>query len=198
MTEQDMKRMADSYFAGVERMTGYCHSSYAESLAEFGMPRELPRCGGWILERQIPGSSYRDGMGCYPLFACRDWSKLHDDLAEIGNDMVSLSIVTDPFGDYDLDLLRKCFDVVMPFKEHYVVNLAQPIEAIVSKSHRSTVRRAMRKVEVSWSPTPCCTWVTGWICFRIWSTGTISGEFVHFRKSICETTEHSRDGHVQG
>lgn len=27
-------------------MTGYLHPGYAESLAEFGAPRELPRCGG--------------------------------------------------------------------------------------------------------------------------------------------------------
>ena len=56
-------------------MSGYMHLGYAESLVEFGTPRELPRSGGWVLERQIPGFSYRDAMGCYPLFACQDWSQ---------------------------------------------------------------------------------------------------------------------------
>ena len=35
--------------------SGYLHPNYAQSLAEFGKPRELTNCGGWILEREIPG-----------------------------------------------------------------------------------------------------------------------------------------------
>ncbi len=46
---------------------GYLSSAYAESLAEFGRPRELAKCGGWILERKIPGTDLHDAMGCYPL-----------------------------------------------------------------------------------------------------------------------------------
>lgn len=49
-------------------MTGYIHPGYAESLTEFGTPRELPRSKGWILKCQIPGFSDYDAMGCYPLF----------------------------------------------------------------------------------------------------------------------------------
>jgi hypothetical protein len=60
--------------------SGYMHPNYAHSLREFGEPRELPGSGGWILERIIPGTPYRDAMGCYPLFACNDWSKLANDL----------------------------------------------------------------------------------------------------------------------
>jgi len=47
-------------------VTGYLHHSYADSLAEFGTPYLLPKSGGWILKRQIPGFTYSDGMGCYP------------------------------------------------------------------------------------------------------------------------------------
>ena len=64
-------------------MNGYAHPAYAHSLAEFGSPRPLPRSGGWLLERPIPGSPYRDAMGCYPLFAAQDWSRLYSDLDEI-------------------------------------------------------------------------------------------------------------------
>ena len=56
--------------------TGYAHPAYAESLAEFGVPRLLPRSGGWILERRIESFPDRDAAGCYPLFSCRDWSRL--------------------------------------------------------------------------------------------------------------------------
>ncbi len=72
-------------------------------------------------------------MGCYPLFCCKDWSRLHADLDEIGGDLVSLSIVPDPFGSYDLAYLKQCFgDVVIPFKEAFVVDLDLPINTIAS------------------------------------------------------------------
>src|SRR5438045_5100866 len=82
--------------------TGYAHPQYAASLGEYGAPRLLPRSRGWILERPIPGTDVRDAMGCYPLFACQDWSGLSDDLAEISRErsLVSVVLVTDPFGEY--------------------------------------------------------------------------------------------------
>lgn len=133
----------------VEAAAGYLHPSYAESLAEFGKPRHLPRCSGWILERPIAGSSYRDGMGCYPLFACRDWRKLGADLEEMGDDLVCLSLVTDPFGAYDVDLLQRCFsDLVRPFKKHYVIDLRQPLESFVSAHHNRYARRSLRVAQV--------------------------------------------------
>ena len=61
---------------GTGGATGYRHAAYAQSLVEFGTPRSLTRCGGWILEREIANAGARDGMGCYPLFACRDWGAL--------------------------------------------------------------------------------------------------------------------------
>lgn len=129
-------------------MTGYLHPCYAESLAEFGLPRELPRCQGWILKRQIPGFSYHDGMGCHPLFVCRDWSQLHSDLKGLEADLVSLSLVTDPFGEYDLDYLKECFDVVIPFKQHFVADLLQPMDVIASEHHRYYAQKSLRNVQV--------------------------------------------------
>ncbi len=135
-------------------VSGYLHPEYAESLREFGLPRELPQCRGWILERQIPGFSYRDAMGCYPLFACQDWSQLQADLEDLGDELVTLSLVTDPFEAFDLAYLRQCFDVVIPFKEHFVADLRQPINVIVSKHHRYYARRALRSVHVERRPNP--------------------------------------------
>jgi hypothetical protein len=127
-------------------MTGYMHPDYAQSLAEFGDPRELPRCGGWILERQIPGFPYRDGMGCYPLFVCRDWSQLHLDLDDLSDELVSLSMVTDPFGKYDSAYLHRCFkDVVIPFKKHYIADLHRPINDIISSHRRRDAQRARNR-----------------------------------------------------
>lgn len=130
-------------------MKGYGHRVYAESLAEFGTPRELPQCGGWILERQIAGFPYHDGMGCYPLFACQDWSQLCADMENIGRELVSLSMVTDPFGLYDVAYLQRCFrDIVLPFKEHYIVDLSRELNTFVSRHHRRNVRKALCTVHV--------------------------------------------------
>jgi hypothetical protein len=128
--------------------TGYLHSSYAESFAKFGIPRELSRSGGWIVQRRIPGSSYDDAMGCYPLFTCHDWSQLGADLELLENDLVSLALVTDPFGRYSPADLNACFDVVTPFKEHFVVDLHHSLDFIMDRRLRKQVRRARRDVEV--------------------------------------------------
>jgi hypothetical protein len=130
-------------------LTGYNHSQYVESLIEFGKPRELPRCGGWILERQIPGTSCKDAMGCYPLFFCQDWAKLHVDLEELNGELVSLSLVTDPFAEIEPVALRRCFkDIVIPFKEHFIADLRRPLNEIVGKRHRKNARRALNKLQV--------------------------------------------------
>lgn len=125
---------------------GYAHALYAKSLSEFGRPLGLPRCGGWLLERKIPDFPYRDAMGCYPLFSCSDWSKLHEDLENIGDRLVSVALVTDPFGEYDEGYLKQCFGAVIPFKEHFVIDLGRPPESFVSKSHLSKSKEASLRV----------------------------------------------------
>lgn len=131
-------------------MTGYGSPGYAASLAEFGAPRELPRSSGWILERPVNGTGYRDAMGCYPLFCCADWSLLEADLAELGGSLVSLAVVTDPFAAVDPDRLKRSFtEVMFPFKEHYVADLSLPLEEIAGRRHRKNARRALREVTVT-------------------------------------------------
>ncbi|MBN2136447.1 MAG: GNAT family N-acetyltransferase [Sedimentisphaerales bacterium] len=144
-------------------VTGYAHPEYARSLAEFGNPRELPLCGGWILEREIPGFPYRDAMGCYPVFACQDWSQLHCDLKDIGSELISLALVTDPFGEYDEGCLRQCFrEMCIPFKEHFVADLRSPINTVVSKRHRYYSRKALENVCVQKCDNPR-EYVNEWI-----------------------------------
>lgn len=133
---------------------GYLHPAYAESLAEFGTPRLLPACGGSILIRDIPGSPYRDAMGCYPIFCCRRWQDIGHDIVELQEELVSLSLVADPFGDHSPEDLRRVFSTVVPFKEHYVVDLTLPIGAQSTRNHRRTVARANRAVHVERCPEP--------------------------------------------
>ena len=130
-------------------MNGYSHPAYAASLAEFGRPRALPRSGGWLLERPIPDTPYRDAMGCYPLFACSDWSKLALDLEELSGELVSVAIVADPFGEHDPEGLRDCFPtLVTPFKEHLVTNLSRSPESFVAAQHRRKAQRALKRLDV--------------------------------------------------
>lgn len=133
--------------------TGYAHGRYAESFADFGRPRELPGCGGWLIERDIPESELRDGMGCYPLFDCRTWSHVPTDLAALGESLVSVSLVTSPFADVEESDLRRWFDVVTRFKRHYVIDLQRgPGE--LPPQHRRNVRRALGLVQLEVCPSP--------------------------------------------
>lgn len=95
-----------------------------------------------------------DATGLYPLFCCDDWSGLEGDLHRIERDLVSLTIVTDPLGDHDTRTLGRVFDLVRPFKDHYIADLSVPLKAFVSKSHRQNARRALRKVQVEICETP--------------------------------------------
>src|SRR5215813_2398166 len=115
-----------------EALTGYLHPEYARSLAEFGTPRQLNASGSWILERSIPGTPDLDAMGCYPIFACANWSGLRADVENLPDSIVALAVVTDPFGVYDLALLSECFPHrVKPFKQHYVIDLSRELESFV-------------------------------------------------------------------
>lgn len=134
---------------------GYLHARYAESLAEFARPRRLTASGGWILERAIPGQQARDAMGCYPLFTCHDWTALASDLDHLDQNLVSLVVVTDPFGKYTEQLLTQAFpDVLLPFKQHLVSDLEQERESFVTNHHRYYARKALEKITVEHCPDP--------------------------------------------
>lgn len=147
----------------VQSCSGYDHPRYAASFAEFGRPEQLPRSGGWILRRRISGSSYDDAMGCYPLFTCQNWQGLRDDLCYSVPGLVSLALVTDPFGEYDENYLHECFgDVVRPFKEHFVIDLRRQRQTFVSAHHRQNARRALQAVSVE-NCTPPERFLNEWV-----------------------------------
>ena len=144
-------------------LTGYAHPEYALSLREFGEPHELPHCGGWIIVRPISSTPYKDAMGCYPLFACQDWSLLHKDMAKFKDEgLVSLALVADPFGKVEPHYLNQCFDVVTPFKEHFVLDLGNPVPRKVTRHHRTVARKALQNIEVEVCPEPA-QWLDEWV-----------------------------------
>jgi hypothetical protein len=132
---------------------GYASGAYAAALAEFGVPLELPRSGSWLLMRPIPdGNLLCDCMGCYPLFSCRDWSTLGDDLAALADrdsQLVCASLVTDPFADVTAGQLAAALpDVCYQYKQHYVTDLSLPLEGRIPSHHRRNVRKALASIEV--------------------------------------------------
>jgi hypothetical protein len=131
----------------VREEIAYLHPRYARSLSAFGEPLKLPRCDGWLLRRDIPGADAADAAGCYPLFACRDWSRLGEDVDALEG-VVSVVLVTDPFGRFAREELEPHFDEVRPFKSHFVVDLTEPVERVASRHHRYYARRALRELEI--------------------------------------------------
>jgi len=139
----------------VSAVTGYLHPGYAESLGEFGAPRGLPESGGWLLERPIPGSGDRDATGCYPLFTCQDWTRLGRDLDGLADRLVSVGLVADPFGQYEVADLERCFpDRFFRFKEHHVIDLGRPPHSYVSAHHQRNARKALDQLQVEGSDVP--------------------------------------------
>lgn len=136
--------------------SGYEHPSYAQALSGFGRPRSLAHCGGSILLRDVYDSAgAQDAMGCYPLFACRDWSQLPGDLEELEGEIVSLTLVADPFGEYDASHLQRAFkDLCAPFKEHFVADLRRAPDAYIDSHHRRNARRALAALDVEVAPDP--------------------------------------------
>jgi lipid II:glycine glycyltransferase (peptidoglycan interpeptide bridge formation enzyme) len=92
-------------------------------------------------------------MGCYPLFACRDWSQLPADIEGLADRVVSVALVTDPFAAVSLPQLQATFpDVCFPYKEHYVTDLSLSLETSIDPHHRRNIRKAVTCMEVEIAP----------------------------------------------
>ena len=132
-----------------ESLKAYLHPTYAGSFAEFGTPQRLPRSGAWILTREIPGHpKLRDAMAIYP-FLCCDWPELAADLEEL-KDLVSITAVPDPFGDYDVELLKKAFPDCLNegYKIAEIADLNLPYEEFCSPSRRKAAVKALDKISI--------------------------------------------------
>ncbi len=133
----------------------YLHPDYVATFASQGTPRRLRHSGGWIIERRIPGSDRYDAMGPYPLFCCDDWRGLAADIDELrGSGLVSLALVVDPLSGATDGSRFTGFDIVRPFKTHYVTDLTIPPDEAISSHHRIRARRAFRELECDIPPCP--------------------------------------------
>lgn len=129
---------------------GYLSTEYCSSLTHIGTLRQFHNSSSCWLERSIADSSWRDGCGPYPLLCCSNWQGLEEDLRSLEGEIVSFCAVTDPFGGYDLPLLQRTFpDLLIPYKEHLITDLAHPPESFVTEHHQRDTRRALRRLEIS-------------------------------------------------
>lgn len=130
-----------------DELTGYANPGYARSLSEFGEPIRTAKSGASLLIREIPGTTLRDAVTPYPIFVCERWADLAGDLDSLPSDLVSVAVVTDPFGDWTSELLLRTFrDHVVRYKDHNVVDVTNPS---VDSHHRRNVRRALGQVDVA-------------------------------------------------
>lgn len=96
-------------------------------------------------------------MGCYPLFCCEDWPRLAADLDSLaaGQSIASVALVTDPFGNWQHSDLERCFpDLLVAFKDHFIIDLAEASPATLSKHHRYYARRALRSLTIEEAAEP--------------------------------------------
>jgi hypothetical protein len=187
--------------------SGYLHRGYADSFAEMGTTRELSHCGGWLVERVIPGSDFLDAMGCYPIFACRQWTSLPLDLTPLADQLVSLSLVADPFGEFTEDDLGRWFDLVRPYKQHYVTDLSRWVDHRMPRRHRRNTASALESVQLETCSEPLHMledWITLYdqLIERHGITGIKAFSRESFRKQLgvpgLVMFKASADGHVVG
>jgi hypothetical protein len=143
-------------------MTGYMSPDYVASLSGFGRPFVLPRCGGFLLEREIPGEHASDAMGPYPLFCCTDWPALPADLERLAGRVISVVLVTDPFGPGDMPDISDAFSHgLVRYKDHHVIDLDVPIQTSACAHHRRNARKALAQLTVEVIAEPR-DWLESW------------------------------------
>jgi hypothetical protein len=97
------------------------------------------------------------------MFTCRDWSGLGGDLAGLDDQLVSVAAVLDPFGNYTEADLKNWFpDLVLAFKQHFVVDLTQAPLATLPDSHRRYVKKASKEMRVEVNEHPS-VWLEDWV-----------------------------------
>jgi hypothetical protein len=133
------------------RGRGFASRAFAASFAHEGEPLELPGSGTFLVRSPIPGTAGRtDATAVYPVLTCHDWTALPDDLARLeGGDVVSVTAVIDPVADVDRAVLAEAFpDLLRPYKEHVVVDLAAYDPARLPTHHRRNVGLGRRRCVV--------------------------------------------------
>jgi hypothetical protein len=166
--------------------TGYLHRDYVRAYS-WGEPLHLPASGGWLLRRNIPAHpGLVDAMGAYPLFCCRNWSRLGSELASLDGQLVSTTLITDPMAEVDASLLQKHFQHVFPYRDHFVAEIGTPAADWVNSSHRRHALKALREVDVDLCPRPS-EYLADWL--RLYAVLAKRHDICGLRRLTPETLE---------
>jgi hypothetical protein len=125
----------------------YNSEAYARAFDGLAHPITLTRVGTSVLKRPILGTARHDVAGCYPLTVLPDLTGADADFAALRErGFVSLVLVADAFFSVPPDALRACFDLVRPFKSHFLHDYGRPFA--YGRHHRYEVKRARADCEV--------------------------------------------------
>ena len=124
----------------------YASTAYAHVFQHAAEPLWVPAWGAHVLVRDIPGGG-RDALGIYPLAPFAPDADLQAGLHWLQvQGLVSIGLVPDPATAPPIAELQQAFDLCIPFKTHYLVDLLRPVE--FTRHHQGKVRRALKDVTV--------------------------------------------------
>jgi hypothetical protein len=129
--------------------TGYLSQAYASSFGDLGKLTRLSRSGAWLVIRQFE-ANVADAASLYPLFCSGDAGAVVADLEDLAHsqELVSITLVTDPTVDMSLQLnlvQSGYFDIVRPYKTHFIADLNAYSEAALPATHRRHLRACRQK-----------------------------------------------------
>jgi hypothetical protein len=127
---------------------GYSNERYAASFAEFGKLLPLNGADSWLLVRKIAGTPFSDAIGAYPFFMCEDFSKCATEMSGLAEGVVSVALVPDPFLGLSYQQLQVQFDIAIPYKTHYLVDLDVTFDRYLRKNHRYYAKRSRSRMAV--------------------------------------------------
>jgi len=130
----------------------YASLAYSRSIGHWGQAFEVPEWGSTVISRVIDEFDLCDAAGPYPLTVLCPKADLAGGLERLRQaGFVSVTLVLDDFHRPSLTELESGFDLVRPFKTHYIVNRAVE-EALPTRHHRYEIRKALAAVRVERFP----------------------------------------------
>lgn len=125
-------------------------SDYTNAFSINGNIVLLPRCNGSVLRRSIDDCERTDLTSPYPLFLCENLEEIPHDIDALKRESdVSLTLRTNIFDHEKLSEVKSTFDIVSPFKTHYVADLTTPWREFVSRRCRRYAAKAESFFEIS-------------------------------------------------
>ena len=123
----------------------YSTDIYANALSHWGEAFPVPEWGCHVIVRAVPGGA--DAFGTYPIAVMATDADLPGGLERLRRaGLIAVTLVMDEFHRPGSAELRTHFNLVRPYKTHYIRRLSLPFS--YGRHHRYEVARALRKVSV--------------------------------------------------